>query len=412
MNEAVEQCWRRALERIAELGALSDEKGRLTRTLLSPASRLAAERLMDWMAELGMTVAHDRFGTVRGILRGTHQLAMPLLLGSHLDTAVDAGKYDGALGLVVALAALERLSTENIVLPMPLHLLGFADETGVRFHTTALASRAICGDLDKATLALHDDSGLTLARCLEREGWKEEAAVFRYAPAGQRGYVEVHIEQGPSLESLGQPAGVVTGICGQSRIVATLTGRSGHAGTTPMHLRHDALTGAAECLLFIEKTAREHPPVVATVGKIGADPGAANSIPGLVRFTVDLRHPDDAARAGFIETLRANCSAIAHRRNLAFEWRVLHDQDGIACDPTLTGRLAGALTGITGAAPALPSGAGHDGLTMAAVAPVAMLFVRCRGGLSHHPDEHVTEEDIATAIEALSRFLKSFLVGS
>ncbi|BCU78286.1 M20 family metallo-hydrolase [Luteolibacter sp. LG18] len=411
MSEAADNTLRLALERIKELGNLSEEKGRLTRTLLSPASREVASRLMAWMEEIKMQVSHNAMGTVRGVLPGTQPRALPLLIGSHFDTAVGAGKYDGVLGIVVGLAALERLAADGIVLPVPVHLLGFADQEGVRFHTTYLGSRGVCGDFDEATYALRDDTNTTLSTFLALAGWTEDSTDIEYAPGSARGFLEVHIEQGRVLEEAGQPAGLVTAICGQSRVVGSVRGRAEHAATTPMELRHDALTGAAECLLAIEKMARENPPLLASVGKMQIDPGTSNSVPGVASFTLDLRHPEDAVRAEFLEKLRARCSAIVTQRGLKLEWRVVLDHDGVSCDVELGRRLAGALTTATGAVPRLASGAGHDAVIMAQVAPIAMLFVRCRGGLSHHPDEFVAEKDVGAAIEVVFRFLKSFLVG-
>ncbi len=400
-----------ALGRIEALGAISDEPGRLTRTFLSPANREAAATLMGWMVEAGMTVCHDRTGTIRGVLSGSEN-GLPLLLGSHFDTVIDAGKYDGALGIIVALAAIERLNAENLVLPMPIHLLGFSDEEGIRFHTTYLGSQGVCGEFDIKTLAATDKSGISLAKCLEHEGWAEGASRIHYDSDSTLGYVEVHIEQGRVLESMGLPASVVTGICGQTRLAITLTGRTDHAGTTPMPLRRDALAGAAECMVELERTAAANVPLVVTVGKISIEPGASNSVPGEARFTIDLRHPDDSQRSSFHAELCERCMAIAERRGLTIDWQVVQDQDAVLCDEALTARMAGALLAITDTSTRLASGAGHDGVAMSRVAPIAMLFVRSRDGLSHHPDEFSSAEDIGIAIEVLVRFLKSFAIRS
>ncbi len=400
-----------ALERIETLGAISDEPGRLTRTFLSPANRQAAATLMGWMQAAGMTVCHDRTGTIRGVLSGSEN-GPPLLLGSHFDTVIDAGRYDGALGLIVALAAIERLNAENFMLPMPVHVLGFSDEEGIRFHTTYLGSQGVCGEFDLKTLSATDKSGMTLANCLETEGWAEGASRIHYEAGSTCGYVEVHIEQGRVLESMDLPASVVTGICGQTRLAITLTGRTDHAGTTPMPLRRDALAGAAECFLELERTAAANVPLVATVGKISIEPGASNSVPGQTRFTIDLRHPDDAQRARFHAELHERCTGIAETRGLEIDWQVVQDQDAVHCDEALTARMAGALLAVTGTSTRLASGAGHDGVAMSRVAPIAMLFVRSRDGLSHHPDEFSSAEDIAIAIEVLVRFLKSFAIRS
>jgi len=411
MNPQAESIHHQALERIDWLGSISDEPGRLTRTFLSPANREAAATLMGWMQAAGMTVCHDRTGTIRGVLSGSEN-GPPLLLGSHFDTVIDAGKYDGALGLIVALAAIERLNAEKIMLPVPIHLLGFSDEEGVRFHTTYLGSQGVCGEFDMKTLAATDHSGVSLAKCLGSEGWAEGASRIHYDPASTLGYVEVHIEQGRVLEGMNLPVGVVTGICGQTRLAVTLTGRTDHAGTTPMALRRDALAGAAECFIELERAAAEKVPLVVTVGKISIEPGASNSVPGRVWFTIDLRHPDDELRARFHDELRERCTAIAEKRALAIDWQVVQDQNAVLCDEALTARMAGALVAVTDSPIRLASGAGHDGVAMSRVAPIAMLFVRSRDGLSHHPDEFSSAEDVAIAIEVLVRFLKSFAIRS
>lgn len=411
MGTPAESILKTALERVELLGAISDEPGRLTRTFLSPANREAAATLMGWMLEAGMTVCHDRTGTIQGVLSGSEN-GPPLLIGSHFDTVIDAGKYDGALGLIVALAAIERLNAEKLVLPVPIHVLGFSDEEGIRFHTTYLGSQGVCGEFDMKTLAATDKSGISLAKCLEIEGWAEGASRIHYDPDSTLGYVEVHIEQGRVLESMGLPASVVTGICGQTRLAITLTGRTDHAGTTPMPLRRDALAGAAECMIELEQTAAANVPLVVTVGKISVEPGASNSVPGEAKFTIDLRHPDDAERARFHAELRDRCFTIAERRGLTLDWHIAQDQDAVLCDEALTARMAGALIAATDTSTRLASGAGHDGVAMSRIAPIAMLFVRSRDGLSHHLDEFSSPEDIAIAIEVLVRFLKSFAIRS
>lgn len=401
-----------AIHRLDELGAISDSADFRVRTFLSPASRRAAGRILDWMSDLGMEICHTADGTLRGILPGRDSLAAPLLLGSHYDTVVDAGKYDGPLGIIAALAALETLREENVMLPFPVHVLAFSDEEGTRFQTTYLGSSGIIAQLDPASFAARDGDGITIAEAIAREGWNEGAAEIRYAPGECRGYVELHIEQGRVLEEAGEPAGVVSGIAGQSRLTVVLTGRADHAGTTPMPLRRDALTGAAECVLAAESQARSNPPLVITVGKISVHPGASNSIPQTAIFTVDLRHPADAARRDFLADLHETFAAIAHGRGLALNWRVIQDNNATPCDQGLTQQLADALEATTGSRLTLASGAGHDGVVVSRICPIAMLFTRCRDGLSHHPDEFATAADIGVGIAVLTRFLKSFPPGS
>lgn len=396
-----------AIARLDELGTISDSPSYLVRTFLSPASRRAALSILEWMSGLGMETSHSADGTVRGILPGSHPEGAPLLLGSHYDTVIDAGKYDGPLGIVAALAALEALRQEKVVLPFPVHVLAFSDEEGTRYQTTYLGSRGIVGTLDNATLANRDANGVTLAAALEDSGWQDGASVIRYPKGKCRGYVELHIEQGRVLEEAHQPASVVTTIAGQSRLTVTLDGRADHAGTTPMHMRRDALAGAAECVLAAESLAKSRPPLVITVGKMQVHPGASNSVPQRCVFTIDLRHPDNMARIDATKDLHETFIDIIGRRNLGIDWRLIQQNDATPCDPSLTEKLLESLTAVTGSKLALPSGAGHDGVIVSKICPIAMLFIRCREGLSHHPDEYTSPEDIGTGIEILTRFLKS-----
>ena len=396
-----------AVARIDQLGLISDSSSYLVRTFLSPANRLAAEQVLEWMASLGMEVSHTSDGSVRGILAGSNPDAAPLLLGSHIDTVIDAGKYDGALGIIIALAALENLQQENATLPFPVHLLAFSDEEGTRFQTTYLGSRGIIGALDPATLATRDSAGITIAAAIEDQGWYEDATDIRYTKGGCRGYLEVHIEQGRVLETAGEAACVVSAIAGQSRLTATLIGRTDHAGTTPMPLRRDALAGAAECILAAEKLAQSQPPLVITIGKIQIHPGASNSVPQSATFSIDLRHPEDIPREQALSDLHQACLHVAEKRSLALDWMPIQDNPSTCCDAALTKQLLASLTAVTGSERLLASGAGHDGVILSKICPIAMLFIRCRDGLSHHPDEYATPEDIGTGIDILTHFLKT-----
>lgn len=391
-----------AWRRLEELGRISDSPVRLVRTFLSPANLAAARKVLGWMDTLGMRTGHAADGTVRGILGGAFPERPPLLLGSHLDTVIDAGKFDGALGIIVALAALEELDREGVVLPFPVHVLGFSDEEGVRFHATYLGSRGITGARGAGEPDLLDAAGVSLREAIATEGWHQGAGGIVYQPGSIRGYVEVHIEQGRVLDEAGEAVCAVSAIAGQTRAAVRLGGRADHAGTTPMRMRRDALAGAAECVLAIETAANSRPPLVATVGRLELLPGVSNCVPASATFTIDIRHPEDAARIAAVETIRDACSSIALGRQLSCEWNTVQDSAALACDPGLTALVQQA----TGNPRLLASGAGHDGVAVSAIGPVAMMFVRCRDGLSHHPDEHVTPEDVAAATGALVRFLK------
>lgn len=396
-----------ALERIEELGQLSDDPHHLVRTFLSRSNLRAAAAVLHWMEDLGMETAHAKDGTVRGILPGSNPDAPPLLLGSHIDTVINAGKYDGPLGVISALAALEVLAKENIILPYPVHLLAFSDEEGVRFQTTYLGSRSIVGPLDHGTLNREDETGQSLSFVLATEGWHDNAEVFHYAPNETSGYVELHIEQGRILEEANEPACIVTSIMGQTRLLITFTGHADHAGTTPMDLRSDALTGSSEAILAIEHLARQTDSLVATVGQLKVQPNVSNSIPQEVTFTIDIRHPDDAIRHQAEAEIEAEFIRITTERQLQYTWKIIQGNDATPCDPSLTKQLLHSLSSITGHNRLIPSGAGHDGVVLAPVMPIGMIFVRCRDGLSHHPDEYASPEDITVGINILTHFLQN-----
>ncbi len=386
-----EQAARRVLLRANELAGFTAEPGRITRPLLTPSMAGARARVRSWMAEAGLETRGDAIGNLAGS-RG----APGLIVGSHLDSVADAGRYDGVLGILVGLAIAEALPET------PLEVVAFADEDGLRFQSIYLGSRAFVGELTPQELDLRDSRGDSL-----REAIGVAPGPPLYAP-DTRAYFEVHIEQGPVLESEQLPLGVVTGIAGQSRFNLVFQGHAGHAGTTPMELRHDAATAAAEFVLAAERIACEEPGLVATVGELNVPRGAVNVIPGRADVTLDVRHQDDAIREAALRRLRAETNAISSRRGVQVTWTTISEQRATRCTPALVARVADAVRATGVAVRELPSGAGHDTVTMARVTDVAMLFVRCEGGISHHPDESVTEADVALAIEAAVRFVKSF----
>lgn len=398
----------KALSRIEELGRISDHPEYLVRTFLSGASKQAARRIIGWMEEAGMRADLSEDGTLRGVFPGAGPEVKPLLLGSHYDTVIDAGKFDGPLGVLSAIAAVEILRNEGIRLPFPVHVLAFSDEEGVRFHSTYLGSKSVAGLLDESALSAKDAAGIPVASAIASDGFKEGVVPVFYQPGEVLGYVELHIEQGRVLESEGLAACAVSGISGQTRLAVKLTGRADHAGTTPMPLRRDALAGAAECILEVEKLAKQNPPLLVTVGRIEVHPGVSNSVPQETVFSVDLRHPEDSARGEFLEKLRARFDSVSAARGLILEWSVIQDGNAVPCHPGLTRQILDVLETRVSAAICLPSGAGHDAVIMSTLGPVAMIFVRCRDGLSHHPDEFATPEDIAIGIEVLVDFMKSF----
>lgn len=386
------------MRRCDVLAACTEEPGIITRPFASDAMKRAHELVSGWMGEAGMTVTRDNIGNLRARYEGTG--AGTLLLGSHLDSVRDAGRYDGPLGVMVAIAAVQRLHDEERRLPFAIEVLAFADEEGLRFGSTYLGSRAVAGRLSEEELRRADDGGVTMADAIRAFGGDpSRLAGDRWRGDRPLGYVEVHIEQGPILESLGLPVGVVSAIAGQSRYELTFTGEAGHAGTVPMAERRDALVAAS---LFVPAIEHLEPGVVATVGKLSVRPGAANVIPGEVTLSLDVRSPDDAQRKEACEGLLRLAGEIAAQRNVEVTVSPVSERAAVASSPRITGMLRQA---IGEGAVEVASGAGHDGVYMSEITDIGMLFVRCKGGISHHPAESVTVEDVAVAIEVLGRYL-------
>jgi allantoate deiminase len=398
----------RAYGMIAELAAISAEPGRLVRLFLTPEHRRAADLVATWMQGAGLAVGEDALGTLRG--RFGHSRRR-LLIGSHIDTVIDAGKYDGPLGVIAGIIAVEHFARAKTKLPFGVDVLAFGDEEGSRFPATLTSSSACAGVFNSEELKVADAYGVTLTAALRAYGKNpRDIPAAAYAPQDAAGYVEVHIEQGPVLEAKGEPLGVVTGIVGQSRLRVTVTGEAGHAGTVPMNLRRDPLAGAAEMALALEAIARKHPEdgMVGTVGRIEASPGAVNIIPGKVTFTVDLRALTDGLRTAAAERFGAEAQRIATARGLKVAIEPFHEIATAHCAPALQDLLAASVSDLGHTPVRLPSGAGHDAQVMARLCPSAMLFVRCRGGISHNPAEFASVSDMGLAIAALIRFIERF----
>jgi allantoate deiminase len=401
----------RAERMIAQLAAISAEPGRLVRLYLTPEHRRAADLVAGWMHAAGMAVSEDALGTVRGRWDGGNAGARKrLLIGSHLDTVLDAGKYDGPLGVVAGILAVDHFARSGKPLGFGIDVLAFGDEEGSRFPATLATSAGCAGAFDTATLRLADGDGVTLAEALRRYG-KDVGAIpaAAYRPESVAAFVEVHIEQGPALEARGVPLGVVTGIVGQSRLRVAVIGEAGHAGTVAMTYRRDALAGAAELVLLVERIARgSGGTLVGTVGRIAAQPGAVNIIPGRVDFTVDLRAMDDDVRHDAVAQLQAQAWRLVETRGLQVELETFHEEAAVQCAPALRDALGAAISALGYPRIDLPSGAGHDAQMMAKLCPSAMLFVRCKGGISHNPAEYASPDDMGLAIAALIRFVENF----
>ncbi len=392
--------------RLDELSHVSDERGATTRTFLSPAMQRANARVAAWMKDGGLSTRQDAVGNLIGRRDSADSGAKTLLLGSHLDTVRDAGRFDGALGVLLPLAALEVLHARGVALPFAVEVLGFSEEEGVRFSSAYLGSKGYTGRLGKADLRLRDAEGVSVEEAVRRHnGGRLRLPAAAHTRGELLGYVEVHIEQGPVLEAAGLAAGVVPAISGQTRARFEFGGKAGHAGTTPMALRRDALAGAAEFIVAAEAYGRVRAPLVATVGFISAHPGAANVIPGRAVLTLDVRHPVDSARLAAFEGLKRAARGIATRRRLSFAAHVTQDNGAVRCSRELTRQLERSVRARQGTCLAVPSGAGHDAVILSSITPVTMLFVRCRDGLSHHPDEHVHPRDLRMALDIVVDFM-------
>jgi allantoate deiminase len=399
----------RIMQRCEALARHSELPGGLTRVFLSPENRAANELVLGWMREAGMQAKLDAIGNVAGRYEGERPGLPCLLLGSHLDTVRDAGRYDGMLGVVSAIECVASLNARRIRLPFAIEVIGFGDEEGVRFGTTMLGSRAVAGTLDPAVLETKDASGTSIAQALRAFGLApEKLGEVKKRKGDVLAYAELHIEQGPVLEAEGLAVGVVTAINGFSRLRVTLSGIAGHAGTVPMRLRRDALAAAAECVLAVERIAQRDTELVATVGRIEASPGAINVIPGKVAFTIDVRAPRDDLRHACVHDLKRELASICGKRAIQMRVEDLQELGVAPCAEWLMAQMdrAVAAEGLT--ARRLPSGAGHDGMALRSVADIAMLFVRCKDGISHNPAESITAEDAAAGARVLCRFIEKF----
>ena len=395
------------IQRCNELARITDEPGQTTRTFGSAAMRWANELVGGWMRGAGMRTHVDAIGNVIGHYAGTTPGAKTLLLGSHLDTVRDAGKFDGPLGVIIAIACVEQLHRCKIRLPFAIQVVGFSDEEGVRFQTACLGSQVLAGIFDKKHLNRRDVDGVSMRQAIRVFGGKpERTRQARINPKRLLGYVEVHIEQGPVLEQKNLAVGVVTAIAGQSRFKISFTGLAGHAGTVPMHLRQDALCAAAQFIMGVEQFARKTNGLVATVGQICAEPGASNVIPGAATLTLDVRHLKNSIRLASSAVLQKLARRIAGARRLKVAWQPVQQTASILCSPHLFRQLKRSVKKHQRAVAPLASGAGHDAAVMAKITPAAMLFVRCKGGVSHHPDESVNEPDVVVAIEVMNDFLQ------
>ena len=392
------------MERLDLMAGISESGEHLTRRSYTPEHRQINDLTAKWMHDAGMDVREDAVGNVIGRYKGQTSEAPAIILGSHLDSVIKAGRYDGSLGVLSAIDCVRSLNARGIRYDNAIEVACFADEEGVRFQSTYLGSRGMAGIFDMELMNRKDTDGISLAEAMTSFGLaptRVNDAARR--PEDVRCYIEVHIEQGPVLENEDLAVCAVTAIAGSVRMTVTVRGTAGHAGTVPMNGRHDALAAASECVLLVEETAKRHLQSVATVGTISAAPGATNVIPGEATFSIDFRAPVDAVRRAAVTELQQGVQAIAKRRGVQIAIDKSHDVDGVTCAPWIVEQIEGAMADLGHRPFRLPSGAGHDAAAMAGLADVGMIFVRCKGGISHSPDEEITREDAIVGANLLLR---------
>ena len=403
MSKDMTERAREAISRCEMLGRFSEDAAGTRRTFLSAPMRDCHREVSSWMKTLGMTVSVDAVGNLRGFYAGSSLAAPRILMGSHLDTVPNAGAFDGILGVVLAVALVESL--EGRKLPFGIEVIGFSEEEGVRFGVPFIGSRALVGRVDEELLGRKDAQGISVRKAIQDFGLSPNEISKAALREDVLGFLEFHIEQGPVLESVGRPLGVVEAIVGQNRLEFIFSGQANHAGTTPMNLRRDALAAAAEWIVAVEHLARRTADLVATVGFVEAKPGATNVIAGEARATLDIRHASDGARTGALDELIRQAESIGARRGVTVKWRTLLAQHAVAMDPFLTEQISHAVQ-LAGCEPhRMASGAGHDAMILAEKIPAAMIFLRTPGGISHDPAESVHLDDVAKALECGNHLL-------
>jgi allantoate deiminase len=411
---SIDEAGRITMDRFEQLGAISDEDAWLTRAYGTPALRKAQEAVAGWMRAAGMLVSRDAVGNLTGRYDANGSAPEPKtnVFGGHLDTVRNAGKYDGTLGVLAGLAVVEQMHASGTRAPFAIEVIAFADEESYRFPTMYLGSSVWTGNFDVALLDTTDQDGVTLETAIREFGCDPEAL---RGPLEARGdilaFVELHIEQGPVLEAIDSPVGIVSAIAGASRFTVDVPGVAGHAGTVPMHLRSDALVTAAGCVLAINGIGRETEDLVATVGSLTVTPNAKNVIPGHVEFTIDIRHQYDHVREEAVGRILDAITSIGRQHGVEIVVTPMPGGASTPMDPGLIATWNGILEAEEIQPQLLPSGAGHDAVTVSAIAPVSMLFLRCDRGISHNPAESITEADTATGIRVLARLVQTLSAG-
>lgn len=393
---------KQVMARCDALGALSQDPSCLDRRYLSKQHKQANQLASNWMTQAGMTTWQDSVGNIWGRYRSDKPNASRLIIGSHLDTVPNGGKYDGMLGVVAPISLLTLLKEHDVKFPFHIDVVGFCDEEGTRFGTTLLGSRALTGQWNDDWRYLKDENGVSLEQAMKDFGLNFNQVSQATIPNNDiLGYLELHIEQGPVLEQENLPVGVVSAIAGAKRFTLSVTGMAGHAGTVPMSMRHDALCASAEMILAVESTSCQHDNVVATVGKIENKPNGVNVIAGHCQFSLDIRSEDDTLRDAALAEILQKLRHIAHKRGVNINIEQTHNAPAVHCDHALKTALIKGVEKTEITPKILASGAGHDAMAMAEICPVAMLFTRCKGGISHHPAESITQYDVAASLSVM-----------
>jgi len=396
----------RAQRAIAEcrlIATMSEEPGRITRRFLTPPMHQVHAHLRSRMEAMGMQVHVDSAGNLRGLWQPVATSAKRLVVGSHIDTVPDAGAFDGILGVTLALELVDI--AQELTSLLTIEVIAFSEEEGVRYGLPYFGSRAVAGRFDSSMLALTDADGITVDSALREFGLDPDRIADAVLHDHALCFFEMHIEQGPQLETDDLSVAAVTAIVGQTRLTLTFTGQANHAGTTPMHLRRDALAAAAEWITAVEGLAQQTEGLAATVGRIVAEPNVGNVVPGVVKVSLDVRHARDSVRNAAVDKLLASAHTIAECRNLTLQRTGQLQQPAVPMDERLTAWLSTAIETAGYPAKNMPSGAGHDAIVMAGRLPTAMLFLRSPGGISHHPAENVREQDVEAALLVAREFL-------
>lgn len=389
-------------KRIDRLANCSETSPGVTRLSFTEQCEKADRLLFEWMEEAGMVVRKDEMNNLIGRYEGKNKAAPVLIIGSHIDSVINGGKYDGTLGVIAAIEVIQVLKDHQEIPAHPIEVVSFCDEEGARFHTTFLGSRAMAGTLTLMDLDCKDDNGVTLAEAMRTSNLiPENFQMAKVTAESLLGYLELHIEQGPVLEQMTLPCGVVTGIAGVSRYSFIIKGIAGHAGTVPMQNRRDALTGAAEILVIIEDLAKRHAPMVATVGKLVVEPGASNVIPEIVKGTIDIRDTDQARKTKFIQVMIERANEVCKQRELTCQFEKIMEVSPVRCANLFIDYIEEALRENGILLKRLISGAGHDAMVIAPLTNIGIIFVRCEKGLSHCPEEYVSLEDIEIGTKVL-----------